>query len=56
MAWTGLGIATDPEVRLLFESAARPGCWVSIRAPGSVKLATRLARSIEEWMLSRVRP
>ncbi len=56
VAWTGPGLAGEPEVRLLVESAAIPGCVVSIRGPGSVKLATRLARAIEDWILTRVGP
>ena len=41
------GLGGVRKIRLLFESAAREGCWVRIEAPGSVERAIRLARAIE---------
>jgi len=55
-AFFGEGLGREPTVRLLFESAAMPGCWVRIQAPGSVRTAARLARSIEAFLESRAAP
>lgn len=50
------GLTGEATVRLLFESAAMPGCFVSIRAPGSAQLAARVARAIEESLVRRSAP
>lgn len=53
VAFVGAGLGRESIVRLLFESAAMPGCWVRVHAPGSVDGAVRLSRAIEKFLDSR---
>lgn len=44
----GPRLGAVPQVRMIFESATRPGCQVRVEAPGEIRTAVGLAQLVEK--------